>query len=349
MLIVIHFLLFHVNIPNFTAGCTEPALSENSKNIIEDKPFQRGAPYSSHQGVKTRKSESVIYIPSSQDETEAETARLEFDECYKVTTELRGSKPPIPCNVASAFCQNNGNISDNIFFTLHKVDVSSFDSEANSKDFTIKRIPVRFGKLEGEGHDVAFDKSSKIEHLSHIKAAEKQNAKATASGTVSWPRYKSVAAGNCMDIASELGPKLSEKYEMLNNFIEINIVSLDVDKIADDVANRLNSDDKLRERCKSLHETVRELINNIFESPRKRLQELPKKLNLIKRPKQVKISVDSLPKDKLDFIIENPKCNASFVDIISSKRFLFLQLCFLAVISIYLMSFYSLKYPFRVL
>ncbi|XP_065055978.1 mitogen-activated protein kinase-binding protein 1-like isoform X2 [Rhopilema esculentum] len=65
-------------------GCTEPLLSLNSKNIIEESPFQRGAPYSSHQDVKTRKSESVIYIPSNQDETEAETASLPTSSLRKV-------------------------------------------------------------------------------------------------------------------------------------------------------------------------------------------------------------------------------------------------------------------------
>ncbi|XP_065055995.1 mitogen-activated protein kinase-binding protein 1-like isoform X4 [Rhopilema esculentum] len=111
-------------------GCTEPLLSLNSKNIIEESPFQRGAPYSSHQDVKTRKSESVIYIPSNQDETEAETASFQVTARASLRRK-KSSDDTLKNSLYESKSLGTDNIKDN---EANEVDLDSMDEEEDEDE-----------------------------------------------------------------------------------------------------------------------------------------------------------------------------------------------------------------------
>ena len=158
--------------------------------------------------------------------------------------------------------------------------------------------------------------------------------------------YDRNEVGNRQDL--EILKAQANNDKVQNNFVEINILSLDT---TDDTEASLNdSTTKSLEitKCKKpLREIVRELIKDVFKSPHRDLKYSTLKSKRENKHKEVKISVDELYKDKLDFIVDENKPGCNFITIFSSKKFLFLQLCVLVVFSVYFMSFYSATHPIR--
>ena len=172
------------------------------------------------------------------------------------------------------------------------------------------------------------------------------------------PKEASVDSYNLPLTENKTAKEINSSKENINNkqagsnFVEINIVS--VESPSDDRSNLMNSNDKSNDNedksDKMLGSIVKNLIRNVFHSPHKSFRYNRSRKNNVDKNKEVKISVDELfnDKHKLDFIVDNKK-EGSLARFFSSKKFMFLQLCFLTIMSIYFMSFYNSSHRIRAL
>ena len=134
-----------------------------------------------------------------------------------------------------------------------------------------------------------------------------------------------------------------------NNFVEINIVTLDspVDKTgkSDKSDNVKQSDvcyDSKLTPNKSLTNLIHDWIQDAFTnmSDRRIGRKVKSERTRTVEPKELKISVDELFKNRFNFIIENKK-EGILSKFFRSKQMIFMQLCFLVALSILLMSYYN--------
>ena len=339
--------------------------------MTDDSVFQKGVPYASHQKSKNHKDENVIYIPSSQEEFDAEISRL---DCNTINT-YNGAMAP---KEAAKFHQSNmpfgseayNELLDSFMFSVHvtkgakistskrKVERSAtatFKTHGNEVKSKLKQL---MNTKESETKDNEISRHPNVDRKAWGEASRhwcaenypREDIEETALASMNqspcnYDRNEAGTVGNRQDLGS-LKAQVNDKVQ--NNFVEINILSLDT---TDDTEASLNdSTTKSLEitKCrKPLREIVRELIKDVFKSPHRDLKYSSLKSKRENKHKEVKISVDDLYKDKFDFIVDENKPECNLITIFSSKKFLFLQLCVLVVFGVYFMSFYNASHPIR--
>lgn len=330
---------------------SEGTFTKTNETISNDSVFKSGLPYSSHHKTTMAKSDNVIYIPSSEEEFNAEISRLEYND--KSTFDI--SFP----NRDGSY-QSYDNLLQSFMFNVHRTNHPFLNDRNGTNNKGLEGTnakPIDDWKLVCGEHDVT-DEIIRVGEPSSCLLSEQAltslDRKDNNDITVSVARYKTqshVKRENVLkdadfDVCTSTSPLHSVEDNVQNNFVEINILSID-SNIENDATDK-NVKNVNEINSKNLREIVRTLIKKIFESPRKSMNYMPVKTNYEHKHKEIKISVDELYKDdKLDFIVENRKKADRFASMLKSKKFVFLQLCFLAVLSIYLLSYYNVSHPFK--
>lgn len=315
--------------------------------------LKQGLPYSSHDYSSVRRPDNVIYIPSNGEELDAEISRLAYvdrlsDEDHPGSRfDSYLAREDEACIDMGRFMpQGSPTKRPGVFSTLGRNGTKWKGPECeNSAAFKSLGGCSRSFVAENEYTCVSLDESYRRTRDSGLPGINMlECVDDVPLDTIGFESVMGIKnEDNVMDAFGTMSyePALhSLKGNLENNFVEINILSVEPE-------NNTGVDDKsprdLNELNKyNLRTIVRKLIGKIFESPRKGLKYTALKSSYGRKQREVKISVDELFKDdKLNFIVENPKKADKFASILSSKKFLFLQLCCLAIVSIFFMSYYS--------
>ena len=364
---------------------SDDKFSRPSEAATDESVVKRGLPYSSHHKRGNGKSESVIYIPSNEEEFDAEISRLDYVD-----------KSRHDCSHASCFddCLMQQDLKYNellesFTFTVQKIKPRGLISKIPSSDTRRKLPEFKCNKILAVERKKEFLLESGIEH-SHIGGVSCAEESGWLYCDKSMPE---VLGSGCSDLLLHTGsrdgslnktdrsvndrnhsesmssdhqqrpsvafsdhqqkpsvafsdsqqrPSVafsdSQQSSQQNNFVEINLLAVDpINEI-----DRMNTGNLSEIRHKNLRDIVRALIKKIFESPKKNLKRTPPTHNYGNKQKEVKISVEELFKnDNLDFIVKDHKKINKCGNFITSRKFIFLQLCFLAILSIYFMSYFN--------
>ena len=350
-------------VDNESKVASDDKFSRPSEAATDESVVKRGLPYSSHHKRGNGKSESVIYIPSNEEEFDAEISRLDYVD-----------KSRHDCSHASCFddCLMQQDLKYNellesFTFTVQKIKPRGLISKIPSSDTRRKLPEFKCNKILAVERKKEFLLESGIEH-SHIGGVSCAEESGRLYCDKSMPE---VLGSGCSDLLLHTGSRdgslnktdrsvndrnhgesMSSDHQQRpsvafsdcqqssqqNSFVEINLLTVDpINEI-----DRMNTGDLSEIRHKNLRDIVRALIKKIFESPRKNLKRTPPTHNYANKQKEVKISVEELFKnDNLDFIVKDHKKINKCGNFITSRKFIFLQLCFLAILSIYFMSYFN--------
>ena len=317
--------------------------------------------------MSPRKSENVIYIPSNEEELDAEISRLDlnhktqggFNETsYFQTFEQadRTYNDLLESFMFSVHMTKQPRVSKRKKFSDKRKENNMIDRSTEAFDEQVDLCVQR--SLENNDtktdlgkdvvNDIGFveDSTALLNDMSYRSMSEVQRSDLASSSYECDAIVKKTRdfESNFDLIKPPLkAAKFNHHSNQQNNFVEINILSIDEAGV-----DKNNSEDLKQINKRNLREIVRTLINKIFDSPRKNTRYMPLKSNYEHKSKEVKISVDELFKDnKLDFIVKDRKKVDNCTTLLSSRKFLFLQLCFLAILSIYLMSYFNATRPMK--
>lgn len=327
-----------------------------SETTADDSMFRKGVPYSSHHKILAGKAENVIYIPSNEEEFDAEMSRLDyrgkaidhcdnalcFDNCFtekgmryndlleSFTFSVRSTKQP-------------GLSYKRKFYGARSKEQPNFKCESVANVERKKEIHPKMGVQRNDASGVSSfteDSGSLIcdNSVSELSGTE-CNDVLVNTGRYSDLMSSSGFTGSDQNHDESLLGNIEDNDNLdhqQSDFVEINLLAIDtINHVNEENTGDLNQVNK-----GNLRGFVRALIKTIFESPRKNLKCIKQRYE--HKQKEVKISVNELFKDdKLDFIVKDRKKVNKCTQLLTSKKILFLQLCFLAILSIYFMSYFN--------
>lgn len=300
----------------------ENALARISRTV-DDSVFQRGQPYSGHGNNSQNHESAVIYIPSQED-FNADIARLDSSP----TGYRAGSASFKARKTSQTGLHSTCDLLDDFLYSVHTTSHAV--------------VPLSRSNMKTKGSNT---KQLKTE------INERDMFEFTAGKSES--DMKTLNLCLPVDVTGTDKPINQESItdeRVGNNFVEINIVALDSPVDNDESMNVLNDNgmDNNKSSDKPLGSIVKQLIKKIFDNPHKTFTYQSSNRNNDDKHREIKISVDELFADKhhLGFIVDN-KQQGSLTKFFSSKKFMFMQLCFLAIMSVYFMSFYNTSYHVR--
>ena len=330
---------------------------------MSDSAFKKGLPYSSHHKRIAGKSENVIYIPSNEEEFDAEISRSDYFEMAK--DQFNNS-----C-FDNCFTQQNltyGDLLENFSFGAARIRQPGLASKevpchprVKHLNFEVKtsadteHLKEFYSGMEGkdENGSVIAQKLDSFfcdKPISELLGSESSDLLLNigrCDTVVNKPEDAGSDKGSTESVIKtndNSNQKSHQQNCQQNNFVEINLLAID----AVSQGKEESTEDLSQLKKRNLRGIVRALIKKVFESPGKKSQCLPLKRNYAHKQKEIKISVDELFKDdKLDFIVKDSKKVDKCTEYLTSKKAMFLQLCFLATLSIYFMSYFNTMHPIK--
>ena len=342
---------------------SDDKFSHPSEVAADDSAVKRGLPYSSHHKRGNGKSENVIYIPSNEEEFDAEISRL---DCV--------DKPRDACNHTPCFDNcliqqdlKYNELLESFTFSVHRIKPQGLISKTTSSDSRRKQPELKCSSIVAvQRRKECFlencVESSDVGGISYAEESGRLNCEKSMPEVLgSGCNDLLLHTGSCEGSLNKTNRGVNDRNRsesmindrlqrssvivsdhqqssQQNNFVEINLLTVDpINEV-----NRMNTGDLSEIHHKNLRDIVRALIKKIFESPRRNLKHKPPAHNYEHKQKEVKISVEELfENDNLDFIVKGHKKVNKCTNFITSRKFLFLQLCFLAILSIYFMSYFN--------